>query len=250
MKTRMFLLCCLLLSFLGCEQQQKSAGNSPSQQQSEGKLDYTFDLGLDSLPADGQPILTKNFYFIFDGSGSMDDRPSSGGTNSKIDEAKRAVNQFLLKVPIDVQLGLYVFDHRGASERLPLGLDRKKFLEEVGNMRPDGNTPLGEAIEFGVDQLVKQRRQQLGYGEFRLIVVTDGQSNGFVSLSHAARYAQKRGIPIYTIGFDIKEDHELRQYSVSYRAAMNGADLARELERTLGEAEDFTPSTFDTSLVK
>jgi hypothetical protein len=94
-----------------------------------------------------------------------------------------------------------------------------------------------------VNRLAQQRDRQLGYGEFRLIVVTDGQATGR-PLPQAVNYAREQRIPIYTIGLCIGEKHDLRQYSVSYRAADSIEALRRSLEETLAETSVFDPQTF------
>ena len=161
----------------------------------------------------GAASLTRNFYFIFDGSGSMSEsltRQCTGDRRfgSRLEGAKWAVEQFLPLMPRDVNLGLWIFDANGNRERVPLGPDNHgAFLTEVHKTRAGGNTPLTESIEQGVNRLVQQRDQQLGYGEFRLIVVTDGQATGR-PLPQAVNYAREQRIPIYTIGLCIGEKHE------------------------------------------
>jgi hypothetical protein len=197
----------------------------------------------------GEAALTRNFYFIFDGSGSMSEslnKQCKGDKRfgSRLEGARWAVEQFLPLVPRDVNLGLWIFDASGNRERVVLGSDnRTKFLTEVQKTRAGGNTPLTESIEQGVNRLVQQRDQQLGYGEFRLIVVTDGQATGR-PLSQAVAYARERHIPIYTIGLCLGVEHELRKYSVSYRAADSIEALKRGLEETLAETNVFDPQTF------
>jgi hypothetical protein len=90
--------------------------------------------------------------------------------------------------------------------------------------------------------LARQREQQLGYGEFRLIVVTDGLAD---DIPQAAEFATEKAIPIYAIGLCIQEDHPLRQYAVSYRAADNFQDLAKALEATVAETEFYDAKTFE-----
>jgi Ca-activated chloride channel homolog len=197
----------------------------------------------------GEASLTRNFYFIFDGSGSMSEglnKQCQGDKRfgSRLEGAKWAVEQFIPLVPPDVNLGLWVFDAKGNSERLPLTPEsRAQFLAAVQKIRAGGRTPLTEAIEQGVNHLVQQRDKQLGYGEFRLIVVTDGQATER-PLPHAVAYARERRIPIYTIGLCLGAQHELRRYSVSYRAADSMDALRRGLEETLAETNVFDPQTF------
>jgi hypothetical protein len=193
--------------------------------------------------------LTRNFYFIFDGSGSMSEpltKQCRGDKRfgSRIEGAKWAVEQFLPLVPSDVNLGLWVFDAHGNSERLPLSPDaRASFLAAVKKVRAGGRTPLSESIEQGVDRLVQQREKQLGYGEFRLVVVTDGEATGR-PLPQAVTYARDRRIPVYTIGLCLSTDHELRKSSVSYRPADSIEALQLGLEETLAETNMFDPQTF------
>jgi len=197
----------------------------------------------------GAASLTRNFYVIFDGSGSMAEaltRQCKGDRRfgSRLEGARWAVEQFLPLVPRDVNLGLWIFDAGGNSERVPLGPDnRNSFLTAIRKTRAGGNTPLTESIEQGVNRLVQQRDKQLGYGEFRLIVVTDGQATGR-PLPQAVGYARERHVPIYTIGLCIGEQHELRKYSVSYRAADSIEALKRGLEETLAETNVFDPQAF------
>src|SRR2546427_10914270 len=89
----------------------------------------------------GAASLTRNFYFIFDGSGSMSEsltKQCAGDRRfgSRLEGAKWAVEQFLPLMPPDVNLGLWVFDAYGNSERVLLGPDnRDTFLAEVQKTR-------------------------------------------------------------------------------------------------------------------
>jgi Ca-activated chloride channel homolog len=211
-----------------------------AQNQAEGPLQTT---------PTGEASLTRNFYFIFDGSGSMSEsltKQCKGDKRfgSRLEGAKWAVEQFLPLVPSDVNLGLWVFDAKGNSERVALGPDsRAPFSVEVKKIRAGGRTPLTESIEQGVNRLVQQRDKQLGYGEFRLIVVTDGEATGR-PLAQAVTYARERRVPIYTIGLCLSTDHELRKSSVSYRPADSIEALKLGLEETLAETNMFDPQTF------
>ena len=90
--------------------------------------------------------MARNFYFIVDGSGSMAEsltKQCKGDKRfgSRIEGAKWAVEQFLPLVPRDVNLGLWVFDTNGNSERVSLGPDsRAPFLVEVKKIRAGGKS--------------------------------------------------------------------------------------------------------------
>ena len=228
-----------------------ACGGSPAPGQHQGASPLAhvkrMVIPLDDKQPGAEVSLARNFYFIFDGSGSMTDslsRSCTGGKKSrrKIDGAQWAVAEFMKAVPSNVRLGLYVFDTGGAREVVPLAADnRAQFLKAVGDVHAGGGTPLAAAIRNGTDALVKQYQKQLGYGEFRLVVVTDGLAD---DIPAAAVYAAQRGIPIYAIGLCIGGDHPLRQYCVSYRAADSFDDLQRGLEDTLAELPDVAPTDF------
>jgi len=197
----------------------------------------------------GAASLTRNFYFVFDGSGSMGEALNQRCTGdkrfqSRLAGAKWAVEKFMPHVPDAVNLGLWVFDTHGNSERVVLGPgNREQFLSAIQKISAGRKTPLTESIAQGVDRLVRQREKQLGYGEFRLIVITDGEATG-QPLPQAVQYARAQRIPIYTIGLCLGEAHQLRQYSVSYRAADSIEALRRGLEEMLAETQGFDPQTF------
>jgi hypothetical protein len=174
----------------------------------------------------------------------MGERPQNDSNfNSKIEGAKWAVHEFAKSLPDDANIGLFVFDSSGTREVVPLGAEKKaSFLQAIQEVHAGGGTPLQGSIHAGVDALVAQYKKQLGYGEYRLVIVTDGLADG---LEEAAEYATKYGIPMYTIGLCVGEEHPLRQFSVSYRAADTMEDLRDALKDTLAESEVFDASSFE-----
>jgi hypothetical protein len=198
---------------------------------------------MQTIPLDvdeGEPSLTRNFYFIFDGSGSMADNCAG---QAKILGAKAAVESFLKKVPTDANLGLLIFDKDGAREVVALEPNnRAQFLKAIKEVKDGGGTPLARSIQLGSDKLVEQYKKQLGYGDYRLIVVTDGQAD---KIPAAADYAASFGIPIYAIGLCMEGDHPLRSFAISYREASNYQDLERALEETVAETEVYDPTVFE-----
>lgn len=196
--------------------------------------------------SEGEVALTRNLYVIFDGSASMrepmgDHCSSDQNFSNKHRGAQWAVEEFVKQVPEGVNLGLYVFDAADSSERLPLQPDREAFMEQIRAVDPGRGTPLAQAIRTGTNALVAQYRKQLGYGEYRLVIVTDGEAD---ELDSAALYATGLGIPLYTIGLCVAPNHVLREYSVSYRAADDFESLKAGLTESLAELPDFDDVSF------
>ena len=199
---------------------------------------------------EGKGSTAKNFYFLFDGSGSMDQYCSG---KRKIDGAKLAVNKFLNQIPEDVNLGLLVFGTSGqneCTEVVPLGSNnREKFKGAINNVDAWGGTPLAEAIRIGTKKLVEQYKKQLGYGEYRLVVVTDGNADSYHSMVQECKnIAQYPFIALYSIGLCLDSEHALKSYALSYRDANNYKDLEKALIEVMGEIDVFDASVFDESL--
>jgi len=244
-----------LIAISGCTE-SPSGTKTPTPAETSVETNPVEELWIDQQPVTitiseetgEEAKLTRNFYFILDGSGSMSEPTNAdcGGDqqfSDKLQGAKWAVKKFLEHVPDEVDIGLYVFDNNGKREIVPLGAaNREAFVTAIEKIQAGGGTPLAQAIRFGTDRLVEKYKKQLGYGEFRLVVVTDGKAN---AIPEAALYAAKYGIPIYAIGLCVGQDHPLRNFSVSYRAADNFADLSQGLQDTLVEMPIFALSKFD-----
>jgi hypothetical protein len=188
----------------------------------------------------------RNYYIIFDGSGSMMDKKCSG-SEKKIDVAKKAVIEFIESVPKDANLGLAVFDGQGLSERVALGVENRESLaREISMVVPDENTPLKNAIRLGVHKLSQQSALQQGYGEYHLIVVTDGEaSKGQDPSGIVNSFFKQTPIVLHTIGFCIGEQHSLNQAGKAlYQAADSPEQLKEGLKEVLAEAAEFTPDQF------
>lgn len=179
-------------------------------------------------------LLRSNIYLVFDCSGSMD--------GNKIETAKKAINQFGASVPKETGLGLTIFDNVGLSERLALGIgNRDKFFAIVNSANAGGGTPLSDAVRIGYEALRSQAKRQLGYGEYHLVVVTDGEANlGYDPTDMINQILAESPVVIHTIGFQIGERHSLNQPGRTiYRDAQNSKDLAEGLQSVLAESDTF-----------
>jgi Ca-activated chloride channel homolog len=241
------LLAGVMTYFPGCEQSQQSgtpqsvATNTKTEASKTSEVKV--DLELDKLPANASVSMTSNYYFVFDGSGSMLD-------DNKIIEAKKACTIFINSLPENINVGLIVFDNNRRADHdfnevIPLSpINKQKLLDAIKAIDPNSGTPLGEAIVFAVNRLKEQRKLQMGYGEFRLIVITDGQANGKVEIKDAGLLAMQKAVPIYTLGFKMDSDHELYKWSLWHATANTQEELVKGLQETVSESDVFEPTEF------
>jgi len=201
--------------------------------------------------SDGVASTTSNFYFAFDMSGSMDEKCFG---KRKIDGAKEAVTRFMRNVPDDVNIGLMLFGTRsgdGYAESLPIGSGNKdEFLKIIESLQPSGETPLGEALLASIDKITEQYKKQLGYGTYRIIIITDGEETG-IDLKQPCNYLAQHGfIGLYSIGLCMERSHTLKKYSLSYRDANNYEELEQALVEATAESDVFDATLFDENLYK
>lgn len=219
------------------DQRQKQKNNFTNKWPPQAKSD---SVRLDS------DLTRRNFYVVLDGSGSMFERKCSGDVN-KAEAAKAALKTFAQTVPADANLGLLVFDRRGIHERLSLGVqNREQFFQELDQLDVGGGTPLRTAMDLGRKKIEAQAQRQLGYGEYQLVVVTDGEaSSGELPSRVVANMISQTPIVINTIGFCIGTNHSLNQPGKTiYKAANNPQELTQGLESVLAESESFDVSDF------
>jgi len=193
------------------------------------------------------PVLTrKNYYVILDGSGSMQEVSCSDGY-TKEQVAKEAVKEFAKKLPDEDNLGLLIFDNYGTTERIPLGTNnREDFIYKVSNSSADGGTPIKSAIRMGIEKLGIEARRQLGYGEFHLVIVTDGEADDQEDPTRVVTFAlAETPIIIHTVGFCIGQNHSLNQPGKTlYKSAKDKESLNEGLDDVLAESENFDISSF------
>jgi len=117
-------------------------------------------------------------------------------------------------------------------------------------LQPSGGTPLGEALLASVDKIVEQYKKQLGYGTYRIIIITDGEQTG-INLRQPCNYLARHGfIGLYSIGLCMKSSHTLKKYSLSYRDANNYEELEQALVEATAESDVFDANLFDENLYK
>lgn len=227
-----------------------SSGTKNGDDAETTEIDPAYDIEEEVVVFDetkGAQSTQRNFYFLFDGSGSMDENCSG---QRKIDGAKSAIAQFLKKVPNDANIGLSVFGVYSAPDQVqeivPLAANNRDIFQmSIFNVEPDGGTPLSAATKGGIDKLVEQYKKQLGYGEYRLIIVTDGLAHDEDLFKKTLIESRKYPfIAIYGIGLCMDGEHVLKKYSYSYTDASNYDELGKALEETLAELPSFDEAEF------
>jgi len=191
-------------------------------------------------------ITATNYYLVLDGSGSMSGSGCSNG-REKIAVAKESLKTFVSKLPREANVGIFAFDRGGIGERLPISRNNTEQINLVlDGIRTGGGTPLSVAIREGNAALTRQAQKQLGYGEYHLVVVTDGEANsGYQPGQAVLELLQGSPIVLHTVGFCIDNRHSLNQPGYTlYKAANDPQSLAAGLEAVLAEAPDFGITDF------
>lgn len=199
-------------------------------------------------PVVADDLTRTNVYIVFDGSGSMNESGCSGGM-TKLEAGKQALRKFAESLPPEINIGLLAFDVKGVSQRVSLSDIRGSNMRleaAISGLRGGGGTPLMTAISQAYDKLTEQAKKQLGYGEYHMVVVTDGQASTAEDPSAIVnRMIAESPVILHTIGFCIDENHSLNQKGRTfYRTAKDRKSLEEGLESVLAEAPAFSISEF------
>ena len=200
-----------------------------------------------NVPVAPDPV-ARNYYVVLDASGSMSER-SCNGAGTKIAQAREALTGFASALPKGANVGLLVFGAGGIREEVPLGgADREPFLRAVRAATPGGLTPLRSALTLARAKIEQQARRQLGYGEYHMVVVTDGEASKDEDPRNVVdSIIATTPIVLHTIGFCIDSRHSLNQPGrILYRQANDLEGLRRGLQDVLAEAPSFTVLQFGT----
>lgn len=187
--------------------------------------------------ARAQEVYHDNVVIILDASGSMEQRMRRTRTR-KMDAAKAALKEVLATVPETTHIGLLVFSAENLKDDwvYPLGpRDDARLMKVIDLPRSGGSTPLGAYIKKGADRLLKERAEQLGYGTYRLLIVTDGEAQDQDLVDRYTPEAVARGITVDVIGVDMKRAHTLATKVHSYRSADDPGSLRTAIAEVFAE---------------
>jgi len=199
-----------------------------------------FIMAISPLFAQKDNIQKKNVVIVLDASGSM--RSNMRGTRTrKMEAAKNALKQVLKTVPPDTHIGLLVFSGKNIKDHwiFPLGPRNDQRLNKAIDMiEPGGGTPLGAYMKIGAERLLLERKKQMGYGNFRLLIVTDGEAQDKKLVNLFTPRILSRGIIMDVIGVDMAQNHTLAKKVHSYRKANNPESLKKAIAEVFAEVSD------------
>ncbi len=178
----------------------------------------------------------KVVVIVLDDSGSMN--KAMAGNEPKMVVAKRAINRVIETLPPSTQLGILLMNGASSAKGwlVPLGpLDVAEASRKVEATVADGGTPLGASMKRGLDELLKLRDQR-PYGDYRLLVVTDGEASDADILQRNLPSIVSRGVVLDVIGVDMQADHSLAKRSHSYRRANDEQSFEKALKEVFAES--------------
>ena len=175
---------------------------------------------------------------VLDDSGSMNER-MSGGVR-RIEAAKKAIETVLKQFPANTKLGLLLLNGDRSKQHWAIPLEHlsvPQATRKVESVIADGGTPLGDRMREGADALLQLREKQI-YGNYRLLIVTDGEANDAKLLALYLPDVLSRGLIVDAIGVDMKQNHSLATRVHSYRRADDGAALSKAIQEVFAEKVD------------
>jgi len=185
----------------------------------------------------------QNVVVVLDDSGSMRKlMRTDSGQVPRIQAAKEALSKVIQGLPDDAQLGILLLNNggRGNIWLVPLGpLSATAALPKIAQIRADGGTPLGSQMKNGADALLGLR-QKIIYGEYRLLVITDGEATDANLLDAYLPDILARGLSLDVIGVDMVANHSLANRAHSYRRADDAASFERALQEIFAESSSKT----------
>jgi len=164
-----------------------------------------------------EPEREQNTLLILDSSGSM--KGPAGGSKTKIQAAKDAIERFAVGAPDSFNVGLMVYGHRGRPSEAgkaescagsevvaPLGeLDYRSVDGVLRRFEPKGWTPVAGSLERARETF---RGRQSGAN--RIVLVTDGLETCDGDPLREARSLKDAGLEVTVdvVGFDIARSQD------------------------------------------
>jgi len=183
----------------------------------------------------------QNVVVVLDNSGSMDYRMKDG---TRLEVAKSVLIKVINGLPEETRLGIVLLNGQWESQDwfVPFGvLNKKDVSQKLQDLRAGGGTPLAGAMKAGADALLTVRAKE-HYGNFKLLVVTDGAADDTSLVDTYVTDINSRGVIVDAIGLDMSSDHSLATKVHSYRNANNPEQLLSAVSATFAETSAKDPA--------
>ena len=201
----------------------------------KNRIYWMVTLLLVGMSARASEVYNDNVVIVLDASGSMSQTMAGSGM-TRMAAAKQSIKQVDKTLPATTRVGLLVFGNVPDEWVYPLGpRDDAALYLAVDRIGPGGATPLGAYMKKGADRLLKVRKEQYGYGSYRLLVVTDGEASDKQLVKAVTPEIISRGITVDAIGVDMAKDHDLATRVHSYRRADDPAALTKAVQEVFAE---------------
>ncbi|MEM9703428.1 MAG: VWA domain-containing protein, partial [Planctomycetota bacterium] len=197
-----------------------------------------------AVPQDGAADLAApdalHIAVVLDDSGSMSE-PMPGADGTKMDAAKAALRETFAALPPDARVGVFILNGYGAglegsSALLPIASHTDaEVAERLKYVYAAGGTPLGTRIAEATAALAAEKAVRK-YGDYRLLIVTDGDATDEAEMDVAVPAALGAGLTMDVIGVAMKADHALATRVDRYRRADDPASFREALREVLAES--------------
>jgi Ca-activated chloride channel family protein len=166
------------------------------------------------------PRLQGTVVLAFDVSGSM---AATDMEPSRMEAAKAAATEFVLRQPSTVRIGVVAFSDGGLPVLAPTN-NQDEILAAIARMGPERGTSLGQGILLAVESVfAKDGAPPIysnltpeptatpepvpagSYGSAAIVMLTDGENTAPPDPFEAAQVAADRGVRIYPIGIGSSE---------------------------------------------
>lgn len=242
----------LLLAACNEEQPTQEQAQAPATQ--EPAVDPTAPViwpSADALggtePVSGLELLQDNLVLVVDMSGSMNEPECAGEYPSKAHAAYFIIGDWLQTLPPELGLGMIMFDATGISVRAPLEANNSaRVWSAMQSIQAAEGTPLRDAVSMGMAMLEKRAAAQLGYGTYRLVVITDGyHSEGQDPRPIVEGLVSDTLIELHTVGFCLPDSALNQPGRTYYYPAETPEQLASALATSVAESDVFDASAFE-----
>jgi Ca-activated chloride channel family protein len=141
------------------------------------------------------PVRQSSVMLLIDTSSSM---AATDVAPTRLAAVREAAGRFLEKVPSQVSVGLIAFNQAPAVLQSPT-TDHAAVRSDLAQLRADGRTAIGNALQSAVRILTTARKQNGTRPPAAIVLLSDGTSTTGVDQLTEAREAGRDHVPVYTV---------------------------------------------------